>query len=262
MDYIVPMPMTPARLQEYIDAYDIDLAHSCAAIDAEEPDLIYGLGMLGVRPGRGWITRLGVLPYARRLGTGGLLMDYLVDQARQLRLPQLWLEVIQGNKPAQILFTKLGFRITRELIVSRRPPAKPADPGHLLDIRSVVSLKREQMLELLARRRDCPNWLNETETFHNLLRLNGFMMHLERGAAGYVIYEPTPLQLKRVVVEVIAGDPDAVTRSILYWLHSRLPILDAVFENFPLDDPRWAGYEASGYFDSFHRLEMVMDLQP
>ncbi len=260
MDYIVPMPMTAARLQEYIDVYDIDLSCSCAVIDEMEPDLIFGIGMLGVRPERGWITRLGVLPYARRLGTGGAIMDYLVTQTRRLGLPALWLEVIVGNDPALRLFQRYGFTMTRELIVSRRPPKAHAAPAGCLAVEAVTPLKVPQMLELLGARSDRPNWLNETESFANVARLNGFMMHLERNARGWMVYESSVLQMKRVVVEVLEGDPPTVTQSILHWLHQRLPVIDATSENIPIDDPRWAGYAAVGYFDSFHRYEMVKDM--
>lgn len=261
MDYIVPMPMTVARLREYVSAYDIDLEHSCAAIDDEEPDLIYGIGMLGVRQDRTWITRLGVLPYARRLGTGREIMSWLIDHTRLIGARELWLEVIVGNDPAKCLFEQFGFRQTRELIVSRRPPGPPTRPPQACAVTAVKTLRPAEMFSYLVARKDRPNWLNETETFTNLEKLSGFLMTLEDGTSGWVIYEPSAMQLKRVVVEVLTGDETVVTQSILYWVHQKLPILDAVSENIPTYDPRWHGYDAVGYFDSFHRLEMVKNMK-
>jgi hypothetical protein len=46
-DYLIPMPMNPARMQEYIALYDIDLSESCVALTGQS---IVGLGMLGLRP--------------------------------------------------------------------------------------------------------------------------------------------------------------------------------------------------------------------
>lgn len=261
MDYIVPMPMTVARLREYVEAYDIDLDHSCAAIDDEEPDLIYGIGMLGVRRDRTWITRLGVLPYARRLGTGREIMNWLIDHTRQIGAGQLWLEVIVGNEPAKCLFERCGFQQTRELIVSRRPPGPPQEIDPPCTVTEVQTLKPVEMIRFLKDRKDRPNWLNETETFNNLEKLSGFLMTLNDGSCGWVIYEPSAMQLKRVIVEVLRGDEAIVTQSILYWVHKKLPILDAVSENIPTYDARWQGYDAVGYFDSFHRLEMVKDMK-
>ena len=60
-DYLIPMPMNPDRLNEYITLYDVDLPSSRVAVVGET---IVGLGMLGRRPGQGWIPRLGGLPGA------------------------------------------------------------------------------------------------------------------------------------------------------------------------------------------------------
>ena len=59
VDYMVPMPMNVARLAEYIATYDVDLDHSLVAMQGSE---LLGVAMLGMREGRAWITRLGVLP--------------------------------------------------------------------------------------------------------------------------------------------------------------------------------------------------------
>jgi len=49
VDYLVPMPMNMARMQEYIHVYDVDLADSFVAMQDGE---MVALGMLGVRAGR------------------------------------------------------------------------------------------------------------------------------------------------------------------------------------------------------------------
>lgn len=67
IDYIVPMPMNVRRLQEYVHNYDVDMDRSVVAMSDGH---ILGISMLGVRPGRCWSTRLGVLPVKRRRGTG------------------------------------------------------------------------------------------------------------------------------------------------------------------------------------------------
>ena len=63
VDYLVPMPMNAKKLQAYVENYDIDLDASAVAIDGQE---VLGLAMLGVREGRGWITRLGIINRLRR----------------------------------------------------------------------------------------------------------------------------------------------------------------------------------------------------
>ncbi|MEM7801520.1 MAG: GNAT family N-acetyltransferase [Chloroflexota bacterium] len=260
-DYIVPMPMTVSRLAGYTKAYDVNLDASCVVVDSTEPGLIYGLGMLGVRSSRSWITRVGVLPYTRRLGTGQLMMNFLVEQSGGLGLSEVWLEVIEGNEPAHRMFVKNGFKETRMLAVCRRPPANPltVDPSCLLPITSIKYLDHPHLLEQLWMRQERYNWLNQPETFHNLPHARAVEFEMESGH-GAVFYEQTALQLRRVLVEVFEGDVKKVTATILHWLHAKFPLLDALCENLNINDPRVQGYMAVGYFQSFRRIEMVKSL--
>jgi ribosomal protein S18 acetylase RimI-like enzyme len=45
-----------------------------------------GVNMLGLREGRAWITRLGVLPTTRRHGVGQILMESLMQKATDLSI--------------------------------------------------------------------------------------------------------------------------------------------------------------------------------
>ena len=82
-DYLVPMQMTPVQLAEHLRRYDIALEASCVAEEDGQP---CGLGMLGVRDDRAWITRLGVLLSHRRKGAGHLIVAWLIECARGLAL--------------------------------------------------------------------------------------------------------------------------------------------------------------------------------
>ena len=44
VDYLVPMPMNVAKMKEYIQVYDVDLAQSAVAVSGSTP---LGLGLLG-----------------------------------------------------------------------------------------------------------------------------------------------------------------------------------------------------------------------
>lgn len=256
VDYLVPMPMNVARLKEYTRVYDVDLQCSCVAT---HDDQMLGLGMLGVRHHRGWITRLGVLPSGRRHGTATAIMETLIEQARQRQLDQLWLEVIQGNTPAHTLFCKMGFRQTRELIVARRPPHAPSTNIYADQIQKVTALSHDEALALLTNRRQRPNWLNETETLRHVRNLSALVVELTNGRKGWVTYHASILQLTRIIVEVEHGDPTDTTAAILSVLHDRYQNQDTTTENLP-DDAQWQGFRQAGYFDSFRRLEMVKNL--
>ncbi|MEM7335037.1 MAG: GNAT family N-acetyltransferase [Chloroflexota bacterium] len=257
IDYVVPMPMNVSRLREYTRIYNIDMG--CSWI-AKNGDVLYGLGMLGVRPNRAWITRLGVLPNGRRKGTGHCIMEALLDTAKQQKLNAVWLEVIKGNAPAHKLFSKLGFIETRDLIVARRPPqANEKNIGFNDNIRQVTTLSHEEALILLSHRKNRPNWLNETESFHNVKNLSGLLIELKNGGRGWVTYHAGLLQLTRIIVEVISGDPIEVSSALLSVLHDRHKRQDAITENL-FDDEVWEGFQKVGYFESFRRIEMINEI--
>lgn len=252
------MPMTPARLKEYVEAYDVDMQSSCVVIDGEEPELIMGLGMLGVRSNRSWITRVGVLPYTRKLGAGSDILTKLIITSEQLGVEFTWLEVISGNDPAYRLFVKNKFKQTRELMVLRRPPGtKIEEEDELPTPKTIEAVDRSEAIHQMVFDDGLPNWLNQPETFRNVAKLEVYKLTFANGWEGWAFYERTLIQLKRVFVQVINGPPDQVTAQVLAWLHREYPMPDAVCENFEVHDPRIKGYLRVGYFESFRRVEMV-----
>ena len=249
------MPMSPARLSEYIQVYDVDLPSSCVIVDAKEEPL--GLGMLGVRPARAWITRLGVIASKRKAGVGRLIMNSLIQSAERNKIDTIWLEVIKGNAPAHAMFKRFGFKQTRELLVVRRPPNFTSHQTEQLDnyIHRITPINNDIALELLAERRSRPNWLNETESMQNLENLEALMVECYGDACGWASFDVGKFQLSRVVVEVLSGDPIKMSAAILRAIHRHYATKDTVIENIAADDPKWDGFQMHGYFDSFRRIE-------
>jgi ribosomal protein S18 acetylase RimI-like enzyme len=254
VDYIVPMPMNAARLREYVHCYDVDLDASAVVI---EDDQILGLAMLAVRPGHAWITRLGVLPVKRKRGSGQLLMEHLIAQARRLRVAYILLEVIKNNVPAHRLFCKLGFREQRELMIIRRPPGPPPDevPPY-----NVQTLDYHQTIGLLHQRSSVPSWLDETPSLINAGNLKALRVQLASGERGWLVYQTTVFQLGRLVLQAEVGDPHRVGLALIHALHTRHPATDTKSENLPADDPHWPALQDMGYLESFRRIEMRLDL--
>jgi GNAT superfamily N-acetyltransferase len=262
VDYIVPMPMNANRLGDYIHRYDVDLSASWVVVELQPPFKVtkLGLAMLGVRDERAWITRMGVLPAGRRRGIGGALIERLLKTAAEREINTVWLEVIKDNAPAHKLFLKYGFTETRELLVARRPPTEVIKKPELLtgvDIEKVSTLHRAETLRLMARRKDRPNWLLETESMRNVPNLSAFLIELSDGGRGWVSYNASMFKLSRIYVEVLSGNEAQVTAAALLTLHRYNRVQDAQVENLPAADPRWPGFQALGYFDAFRRLEMV-----
>jgi ribosomal protein S18 acetylase RimI-like enzyme len=255
VDYIVPMPMNASKLREYVELYDVDLAASVVAVDGNE---ILGLAMLGVREGRGWITRLGVIRNNRRQGTGSGLFNHLLAQAQERDLTYLVIEVIADNLPAYNLFKSRGFTVTRDLLVLRRPPrpVPPLDPTHHLE-----ALDQAEALALLRQRRSKPSWIDEYESLAHAGNLRALLATLPDGSRGWLVYQTSPFQLGRLVIQTEAGDPLGLARTLLPALHRRYPHQDTKTENLPATDPHWPAFAESGYLVVFRRNEMVRYLK-
>lgn len=254
VDYIVPMPMNAPRLRDYVRSYDVDLDASGVALLGDQ---IPGLGMLGVRAERAWITRLGVLPVRRRRGIGQAIAEYLIAQARRLKVSYVVIDVIENNTPAHCLFRKLGFDEVRELLVIRRPPGFPAISAGPYTFQMLGS---HQARGLLQHRRDAPSWLQETASLENAGNLEALRVELKSGGWGWVVYQETIFQLRRLVLQTEAGDPHEVGLALLHALHTSHPHTDTASENLPADDPHWPAMQAMGYIESFRRIEMRLDL--
>ena len=255
VDYIVPMPMNETRLREYVRDYDVDLDKSVVAIDGDQ---VLGLAMLGIRPGQVWVTRLGVLPVRRRGGVGQALMEHLIDEARRLEASYVTLDVIKDNDPAYYLFLKLGFYDVRELLVVRRPPGSPST---CVDSYILQMLGHEQALELLGQRQDRPSWLTATPSLENSGDLKALRVELANGDRGWMVYQETSFQLRRLVLQTTEGDPHRVGLALLHAVHATHPTLDTKSENLPAEDSHWLAAQELGYLESFRRIEMRLDLE-
>jgi ribosomal protein S18 acetylase RimI-like enzyme len=255
--FIVPMSMNAKKMQTYIRSYDIDLDASWVLYDTEEQ--MAGLGMLGVRDDRAWITRLGIIPERRGKCMGQLLMETLIQSARIKAARLIQLEVIEGNTPAHSLFTKLGFQDTRRLLIIRRPPGLPKvqtpDPSAKL-----TPLTESDIYLHLAQRGPGAAWTNENASLLKVNGLEGFKLRLASGYTGWVVYQPTVFELNYVVLYAPAQVRDPMTANLLYHLHQRHPILDTKIENIPLNEVCWPIYEEIGYIESFRRIEMYLHL--
>jgi ribosomal protein S18 acetylase RimI-like enzyme len=259
VDYLVPMPMNAARLAEYIHTYDVDLEASAVAVDASAAaeGAILGLSMLGVRRGRSWITRMGVLPTARRHGLGHALADALLAASDGHGLTHNVLEVIKNNTPAYNLFVRCGFRPTRELLVLRRPPGPPpGEPQGRADW-----LEGGAALALLQHRTDTPSWITETESIARAGHVQALRLELPDGGRGWLVFQEQtfhglPMLLTRLTLRTLAGSPAHVGRGLLAHLYARFRDLDTQAENVAADDPHLPAFLGMGFVESFRRIEM------
>jgi len=250
VDYLIPMPMNAARLEEYIHTYDVDLEHSLVATQDGET---LGVAMLGVRAERAWVTRLGVIPDTRRRGTGQALTAGLLDQASSLGISFTMLEVIKNNEPAHRLFLKLGFYEVGELLVLRRSPTMPPPDPIVAEARR---LERAEALDLVGRDRGTQPWTNQSETLFNALDVSGLRLMLPDGSEGWLVYQRQKFTLTRFAYKTEKGDPVKMARAFLSHLHCQYPRLDTQLENIQVSDPHLPAFYELGYVESFRRIEM------
>lgn len=258
VDYLVPMPMTAKRLDEYIRHFDVDLDRSVVAL-SDEGDML-GICMLGLREGRAWITRLGVLPNTRRHGAGRAMMEHCLEEAHHVGASMVYLEVIVGNSAAHTLFLRLGFREIRKLLVMRRPPGPPAEEP-LPDPAAISWLDPNETIQRAATRPWRPAWTNQIESMANVGEITG--LHLAEyttESSGWVSFQHTTLQLKHIMIGPDEGTKVAPAYSLLYHLHSKFPNLDTIAENIPTHVPHLQAFLAHGYVQSFARVEMELPL--
>jgi len=249
VDYLVPMPMNMARMIEYIQVYDIDLENSFVAMQDEK---MIALGMLGVREGRAWITRLGVLPGDRRHGLGLRMMTSLLEAAERKGIQFTMLEVIKNNTPAYKLFLKLGYRDVGNLLVLRRPPGPPRS----YPAGKAAWLSRNEALTLLDSRSGLPPWTNQNASQRNAADIYGLAVTLPDGSSGCLVHQRQRFVMSRFVMQTLSGDPAAVGRELLAQLHNRFFDLDTQIENIYTDDPHLPAFYEMGYVESFARIEM------
>lgn len=256
VDYMVPMPMNAARLAEYISVYDVDLEHSLVAMQGDE---LRGVAMLGVREGRAWITRLGVIPTTRRSGVGEALMVGLLEQAEKLNIQFDMLEVIKNNTPAHTLFLKLGFYEIGELLVLRRSPViPPTDPV----VADAQRLDRHEALTLVGRDRGTQPWTNQSESLFNAREVSGLHLTLADGSRGWLVYQRQKFTLTRFIYKTEVGDPVKLAYAFLSHLHHQYPRLDTHIENIQINDPHLPAFYQMGYVESFRRIEMWRGIPP
>lgn len=255
VDYMVPMPMNAARLREYISVYDVDLEHSLVAMQGDD---LRGVAMLGVREGRAWITRLGVIPTTRRNGVGEALMTGLIEQAERLNIQFDMLEVIKNNTPAHTLFHKLGFYEVGELLVLRRSPTPPPAPV----IADARRLERAESLILVGRDRGTQPWTNQSESLVNASEISGLYLTLADGSRGWLVYQRQKFTLTRFIYKTEKGDPVKMAYAFLSHLHHQYPRLDTQLENIQVNDPHLPAFYEMGYVESFRRIEMWRGTPP
>jgi N-acetylglutamate synthase-like GNAT family acetyltransferase len=242
--------MNPDRLAEYVSDFDVDLSRSGVA--RAEDGQVLGLGMLGVRENKSWITRLGVLPTTRRSGAGEALMDYMLEKADALDFEETHLEVIKNNDPAHRLFLKKGFLEADVYLVMRRAPHAVSEPL----IGEVIWLDKEEALATLQTYPHHLTWINAYDSMTNAPDVEGLHIELPNGDTGWLVYRSHKFYLSHLVMHTEQGDPAEVGTQLLRHLYAQNPRKDTYAENIHESDQHLPAFKALSFFENFSRIEM------
>lgn len=260
MDYYTPTHVTPDSFERLLKWESIHPDKSATVMEGRK---IVGMGLLGIRGQRGWISAVGVLPRYRGHGIGRRLMNYLIEQARVADMDTVQLEVITQNERAYRLYRSLGFQVLRRLLIlvwAEGPmPFPDPDPGLRLTIGpEAVHTLVEEMQPLIIVRRP---WRREREsldaTRHHLL---GLAARDTRGALlGACIYRVEGFQ---------AGILDIATATIevgdmlLANLLRRGAVSHVSYVNLTDDDPLLPIFQDAGFEETLSQYEMILRLPP
>ena len=234
--YLIPFHIDEGTVATMIGAYDLDLDASRVAYRDGAP---VGLANLGVRGEDAWIGGVGVVPAVRRSGVGETLMRALHEQARDLGVRRVWLEVIVENTGAFALYEKLGYRTVRDvevwtlpLSVSDRSEAEDAPPD----------VAHARISELRAEREP---WQRADGTLARYGDARALVTE-----AGAAVYRQSG---ENVQLVQIAGEAEPLLRA--------LRILGPVsILNLPEGDPAASAFRALGATMVVRQHEMLLDV--
>jgi ribosomal protein S18 acetylase RimI-like enzyme len=112
-DYLVPLVFDEDGMNRHLVNNDIDLAVSRVAL---APDPV-GFALIGRRQRDAWVGGMGTVPEVRRRGVAQRTLDAALQTAMRDGAETVRLEVLEDNEAAISLYQRLGFKVTRRLIV-------------------------------------------------------------------------------------------------------------------------------------------------
>ncbi len=245
-DYYFPIWLNEARFLQMCREMDIDLRASVVAT-AGEP---VGIALLSHRATRGWVSGVGVLPFYRRRGIGSAMLRHLQQEARQLGLESLRLEVLVQNQGGLTLYRHLGFRWQRDLLtLSLEPEGFDAHPHALPP--HLVPMEPLRLLERHAAFHDVPQpWVREQRSLQQGSDNLQGLACLEQGiVVGYLLYRQQP---HHQAVHDLAVQPRhprrlQVAQELLEAMHSQRPHAGGYVVNWPADDALLTAFVRAGY---------------
>ena len=258
-DCYTPIRFHSDQFDFFVRTHDILLDQSLVARWGDE---LIGLALLGRRDERGWISGLGVLPGRRRQGVARALMSEVTENARNLGIARLQLEVLSNNQPAIDLYTELGWRLGRELLVWERPEFQGPLPIHRERWQEMdPAFLLENYFD--AWHEEPPCWQREKQTLLHYIDIGmkGWAVVREEGPVAYLLGFPPRdgrMPLMDVAVDPQVGYKSA-GRALLQNLHLAYNTTPQL-PNEPVASSLNFLFAAMSYQVALRQNEMTLDL--
>ena len=233
--YLIPFSLDETTMHFMVEKYDLDREASRLAYDGEEG---VGFGNLGLRGDDAWIGGVAVVPEARRRGIGETLMRALHDEAAARGVRRVWLEVIDRNEGAFLLYEKLGYRVLRDIDVWSLPSSDEAGTA-----REVPAAQAHARIRELGRERE--PWQRADGTLAHFDDLRGLVT--DEGAALYRVSGVVQL------LQIAGSDAETLLRTLR-------SDGDVSVLNLPVDDPAADALQAMGATVPVRQREMLLEL--
>ena len=202
--YYMPLTLDAARLARKVRVEQCDLQHSLIAYDG---DRHAGAAVLSIRGYEGWVGGFGVVPELRGRGVGRLLMEALLESAREARLRRLSLEVLLQNEAARRLYAAVGMHVTREMLVLERAAEDAGPPARVGS--ALEEAPRAELLSHFKRLHHiAPAWQRDLPT-HLAGRSRGLRLGERESPRAYALVSPEPVDGYTYITDLAATDADA-----------------------------------------------------
>ena len=208
--YFMPVKHTALTFGAFCRQYSLDVGQS-VLMDDETGQLV-GLTMLGLRAGlRGWCGGFGIVPGYRGRGLSDLLVNGLLDRARELGLVSLQLEVLTQNERAFKTYQKAGFQTTRQMLVLSAPVTALVTPARdselkLREVDVLTALQLKSSLDNPVR----PCWQREAPSLHAQADLRALVAERGEQVLGVLLFRYTATSGQLSLLDLTYRDENVV----------------------------------------------------
>ncbi len=187
-DYLIQFQLSEQQFRNHISLNAVDLNRSVGCYDGSE---LIGVTLNGFGNWDGAPTvydaGTGVIPSHRRRGASEAMFRMMLPVFRDEGYKQCLLEVISANVQAKSLYEKLGFEVTRKLLLleaeSLRPPV-PISPH--IELKEIGQIDRKT---LTTPGEGKPSWQNSIEAIVRSEGMKRLLGAFDQGkCVGYIAF--------------------------------------------------------------------------